>query len=165
MNDCEVLKFLKKKHKNAIHVYNHSNPFCILIQGLFNFKHISFSLDLSIFENRIKANHTKKRKLVKRWTYLTLLLVSCIVYNAYQLYLERNSIVHLWIFVILSSLLFILVASGILYSKISANFKYIQRTNRALKPFNLSIDSQCRLEFNRKIPKEFVDGYRSFKKY
>ncbi|GAA5996503.1 uncharacterized protein JCM10292_003013 [Rhodotorula paludigena] len=109
--------------------------------------------DLLIFEERLKQNHERLQKQRRKYEGFLLSLVGVIAYLAYNVFVLPSiySLVHygnVAMLLVAVTTLVLFFATGMYSEKIAYAHKFVPQANRALRPFNIYLNTRHRSRFS-----------------
>ncbi|KAI8637998.1 Spo7-like protein-domain-containing protein [Parasitella parasitica] len=127
--------------------------------------------DLVIFEERLRGNMTRLLKRKRKYETLLVGLFMSLAYFFYAVFIDPSKV---FMFHLLNTIALLSVAGGLVFfyrsgmysEKIVFAQKFIPHCNIALSSFNLEFNKEQggRLSFLTKIPKQFQDGFESYRR-
>ncbi|KAL8278245.1 hypothetical protein RQP46_009418 [Phenoliferia psychrophenolica] len=108
--------------------------------------------DILVFEERLKQNAERLQKQRRKYEAFLLSLVAIILYLAYTVFIIPSiySLVHYGnvAFLLVSLMTLVLFfATGMYSEKITYAYKFVPQANRALRPFNIYLNTRTRARF------------------
>ncbi|KAM0752325.1 hypothetical protein T439DRAFT_205579 [Meredithblackwellia eburnea MCA 4105] len=108
--------------------------------------------DLLIFEERLKQNAERLQKQRRKYEAFLFSLVLIILYLAYSVFVIPSiySLVHygnVTMFLVSLVTLVLFFATGMYNEKITYAYKFVPQANRALRPFNIYLNTRTRTRF------------------
>ncbi|GAN03815.1 conserved hypothetical protein [Mucor ambiguus] len=134
--------------------------------------------DLVIFEERLRGNRTRLLKRKRKYETLLVSLFASLAYFFYAVFIDPSkvSVINrsVFMFHLLNTITLLSVAGGLVFfyrsgmysEKIVFAQKFVPHCNIALSSFNLQFNTEQGggLSFLTKIPKQFQDGFESYRK-
>ncbi|GAA5978163.1 hypothetical protein JCM5350_007418 [Sporobolomyces pararoseus] len=109
--------------------------------------------DLLIFEERLKQNAERLQKQRRKYQGFLLSLIAVILYLAYIVFLQPSiySLVHysnVACLLVAATTLVLFFATGMYSDKIAYAYKFVPQANRALRPFNIYLNTRHKSRFS-----------------
>ncbi|KAI8077589.1 Spo7-like protein-domain-containing protein [Thamnidium elegans] len=129
--------------------------------------------DLVIFEERLRGNMTRLVKRKRKYESLLVSLFIILTYFFYAVFLDPSKV---FMFHLINTVALLAVAGGLVFfyrsgmysEKIVYAQKFVPHCNNALQAFNLEFNREGKssggLSFLSKIPKQFQEGFESYRK-
>ncbi|KWU41207.1 hypothetical protein RHOSPDRAFT_23441, partial [Rhodotorula sp. JG-1b] len=125
--------------------------------------------DLLVFEERLKQNAQRLQKQRRKYEAFLLTLSAVIAYLGYSVFVLPSiySLVHysnVAMLLVAATTLVLFFATGMYSEKIAYAHKFVPQANRALRPFNIYLNTRRQSWFaSSRVSPAFREGYERYR--